>query len=93
MGLGIRFLLVSLLGTMVQIVEHRADTSEDFVEEEEAASSVPRVSNLPVSRAAVVHAMRQHTPAQASWTPSRVAPPRPENYCATLQAPRPRQGP
>jgi hypothetical protein len=59
---------------MVQIVEHRADTSEDFMVEEEAASSVPRVSNLPVSGAAVVHAVRQHTPAQVSWTPSRAAP-------------------
>ena len=66
--------LVFLLGMMVQIVEHRADTSEDFVVEEEAASSMPRVSNLPVSRAAVVHAVRQHTPAQASWTPSRAMP-------------------
>jgi hypothetical protein len=47
-----------LLGMMVQIVEHRADTLEDFVVEEEAASSVPRVSNLPVSGAAVVHAVR-----------------------------------
>jgi hypothetical protein len=59
---------------MVQIIEHRADTSEDFVVEEEAASFVPRVSNLPVSGATVVHAVRQHMPAQASRTPSRVAP-------------------
>jgi hypothetical protein len=59
---------------MVQIIEHRADTSEDFVVEEEAASSVPRVSNLPVFGVAVVHAVRQHTLAQASRTPSRAAP-------------------
>jgi hypothetical protein len=59
---------------MVQIVEHRADTSEDFVVEEEAASSVPRVSNLPVSGTAAVHAVRQHTPTQASRTTSRAAP-------------------
>jgi hypothetical protein len=59
---------------MVQIVEHRADTSEDFVVEEEAASFVPQVSNLPVSGATAVHAVRQHTPAQASRTPSRAAP-------------------
>jgi hypothetical protein len=59
---------------MVQIMEHRADTSEDFVVEEEVASSVPRVSNLPMSGAAAVHAVRQHTPAQASRTPSRAAP-------------------
>jgi hypothetical protein len=68
------FLLVFLLGMMVQIVEHRADTSKDFVVEEEAASFVPRVSNLPMSGAAVVHVVRQHTPAQASRTPSRAAP-------------------
>ena len=59
---------------MVQIIEHRADTSEDFVVEEEVASSVPRVSNLPVSGAVAVHAVRQYTPAQASQTPSRAAP-------------------
>jgi hypothetical protein len=59
---------------MVQIVEHRADTSEDFVVEEEAASSVPQVSNLSVSGAADVHDVRQHTPAQASRTPSRAGP-------------------
>jgi hypothetical protein len=58
---------------MVQIVEHRADTLEDFVVEEEVASSVPRVSHLHVSGAAAVHAVRQHTPAQASRTPSRAA--------------------
>jgi hypothetical protein len=44
------------------------------VVEEEAASSVPLVSNLPVSRAAAVHVVRQHTPAQASQTLSRAAP-------------------
>jgi hypothetical protein len=56
---------------MVQIVEHRADTSEDFVVEEEAASSAPRVPSRPVAGATAVHAARQHTPAQASRTPSR----------------------
>jgi hypothetical protein len=55
-GLGIRFLLVFLLDMMVRIVEHRADTSEDFVVEEEVASSGPQVSNRHVSRAAAVHA-------------------------------------
>jgi hypothetical protein len=59
---------------MVQIVEHRADTSEDFVVEEEDVSSMPRVSNLPVSGAAAVDAVRQHTPAQVSRTPSRAVP-------------------
>jgi hypothetical protein len=73
-GLGFRFLLVFLLGMMVQIVEHHADTSEDFVVEEEAASSAPRVSSRPVAGAATMHAARQHTPAQASQTLSRAAP-------------------
>jgi hypothetical protein len=72
-GLGFRFLLVFLFGTMVQIVKHRAETSEDFLVEEEAASSMPRVSNCPAPRAAAVHAARQHTPAQTSWTPLRAA--------------------
>jgi hypothetical protein len=73
-GLGFRFLLVFLLSMTVQIVEHRADTLEDFVVEEEAASSAPRVSNRPVTGTTAVHAARQHTPAQASRTPSRAAP-------------------
>jgi hypothetical protein len=59
---------------MVQIFEYRADTLEDFVVEEEVASSMPQVSNLPMSGAAAVHAVRQHTPAQASRTLSRAAP-------------------
>jgi hypothetical protein len=33
---------------MVQIVEYRAETSVDFVVEEEAASSTPQVPNRPV---------------------------------------------
>jgi hypothetical protein len=62
-GLGSRFLLVFLLSMMVQIVEHRAETSEDFLVEEEAASSTPRVPNRLVSGTAVVHAAQQHTTA------------------------------
>jgi hypothetical protein len=62
-GLGIRFLLVFLFGMMVQIVKHRADTSEDFVVEEEVASSTPRAPDRPMSGVAVVHVVRQHTPA------------------------------
>jgi hypothetical protein len=42
--------------------------------EEEAASSMPRGSNRPVSGAAVVRATQQHTPAQTSRAPSRAAP-------------------
>jgi hypothetical protein len=40
---------------MVQIVEHRAETLEDFLVEEEAASSTPRVPNRPVPGTAAVH--------------------------------------
>jgi hypothetical protein len=35
------FLLVSSLSMIVQIVEHRAETSTDFLVEEEAVSSTP----------------------------------------------------
>jgi hypothetical protein len=59
---------------MVRIVEHPTDASEDFVVEEEAASSTPRVSSHPMSGAAAVHAARQHAPTQASRTLSRAAP-------------------
>jgi hypothetical protein len=59
---------------MVQIVEHRAETSVDFLVEEEAASSTPQVPNCPVPGTAVVHAAQQYTTAQTSRAPSRVAP-------------------
>jgi hypothetical protein len=42
--------------------------------EQEVASSAPRVPDRPNSRTAAVHAVQQHTPAQASRTPSRAAP-------------------
>jgi hypothetical protein len=42
--------------------------------EQEVASSVPRALDRPDSGTAAVHAMQQHTPAQASRTPSRAAP-------------------
>ena len=58
---------------MVQIVEHRAETLEDFLVEEEAASSTPRVPNRPVPGTAAVHDAQQHTTAQTSRTPSRAA--------------------
>jgi hypothetical protein len=73
-GLGFRFLLVYSLSMMVQIVEHRAKTSVDFVVEEEAASSTPQVPNRPVPGTAAVHATQQHTTAQTSRTPSRATP-------------------
>jgi hypothetical protein len=56
-------LLISSLGMMVQIVEHRADTSTDFLVEEEVVSSMPLVPNRTVLGAATVHAARQHTTA------------------------------
>jgi hypothetical protein len=59
---------------MVRIIEHRAETSEDFVMEQEVASSAPRVPDRPESGTAAVHATQQHTPAQVSRTPSRAAP-------------------
>jgi hypothetical protein len=40
-GLGIMFLIVYLLDTMVQIIEHHDFVPEDFPMEEEVASSMP----------------------------------------------------
>jgi hypothetical protein len=59
---------------MVQIVEHHVETLEDFLVEEEAASSTPRVPNRPVPGTAAVHVAQQHTIAQTYRTPSRAAP-------------------
>jgi hypothetical protein len=59
---------------MVQIVEHRAETLENFLVEEEAASSTPRIPNRPVLGTAAVHVAQQHITAQTSRTLSRVAP-------------------
>jgi hypothetical protein len=64
---------VSLLDTMVQIVEHHDFILEDFPMEEEAASSMPRASNRLAPGAAAVRSARQHTPAQTSRA-SRAAP-------------------
>jgi hypothetical protein len=72
-GLCSRFLPVFLFGLMVRIIEHRTETSEDFAMEQEVASSAPRVPDRPESGTAAVHAVQQHTPAQASRTPSRAA--------------------
>jgi hypothetical protein len=73
-GLGLKFLLVFLFNTMVHIAEHRDETSEDFPMEEEAASSTSQSSSCQTPGAAVVRPARRHTPAQASRTPSGVAP-------------------
>jgi hypothetical protein len=59
---------------MVQIIEHRAETSADFAVEGEAASATPQVPNRLVPGTAAVHAARQHTAAQTSRTPSRATP-------------------
>jgi hypothetical protein len=72
-GLGFRFLLDFLLVAMVHIVEHQDFMPEDFMLEEEAASSTPRATNLTTPGAAAVHSTRQHTPAQKSRA-SRAAP-------------------
>jgi hypothetical protein len=61
--LGFRFLIVFLLDTMVQIIEHHNFIPEDFPMEEEAASSTPQASSRPAPGAAAVSSARQHTPA------------------------------
>jgi hypothetical protein len=59
-------LLVFLLDIMVHIVEHHDFMPEDFLVEEEAASSTPRATNRPAPGATTMHSARQHTPAQTS---------------------------
>jgi hypothetical protein len=73
-ALGFKFLLVFSTSMMVRIIEHRTETSEDFAMEQEVASSTPRVPDRPDSGTAVVYVVQQHTPEQASRTPSRAAP-------------------
>jgi hypothetical protein len=51
-------LLVFLFNIMVHIVEHHDFMLEDFLVEEEAASSTPRATNLPAPGAAAVHSAR-----------------------------------
>jgi hypothetical protein len=58
---------------MVQIVEHRAETSVDFAVEGEAVSSTPQAPSHPTPVTPVVHAARQHTVVQTSRTPSRAS--------------------
>jgi hypothetical protein len=94
--LGFRFLPVFLFGMMVRIIEHRTELSEDFAMEQEVASSAPRVPDHPDSETAVVHVVQQHTPAQASRTPSRAAPTALSAARELLRhplAPRPHRGP
>jgi hypothetical protein len=59
---------------MVHIIEHHDFMPEDFMVEEEAASSTPQATNCHApAAAAVVHSARQRTPAQTSRA-SRAAP-------------------
>jgi hypothetical protein len=81
---------------MVRIFEHRTETSEDLVMEQEVASLAPRVPDHPEFGAAAVHAVQQHTPAQMSWTLSRAAPTTLSAARELLRhplAPRPHRGP
>jgi hypothetical protein len=57
---------------MVQIVEHRDLSPEDFLMEEGAASSVPQGSYRPAPGAAV-HTAQQRTPVQTFRAPSGAA--------------------
>jgi hypothetical protein len=59
---------------MVHIAEHQDETSEDFLLEEGTTSATSQNSDCPVPNAAAVRPARQHTLAQASQTPSGVAP-------------------
>jgi hypothetical protein len=58
---------------MVQIVEHRDLSPEDFLMEEGATSSMPRGSYCPAPGAAAMHTAQQHTLAQTSRAPSGAA--------------------
>jgi hypothetical protein len=59
---------------MVHVIEHQDFVPEDFMLEEEDASSTPRATNLPApGTAAAVHSARHHTPTQISRA-SRAAP-------------------
>jgi hypothetical protein len=59
---------------MVKIIEHRDLIPEDFLMEEEEASSMPRSSNRFATGAAAMHTAQQHTHVQTSRPPSRAAP-------------------
>jgi hypothetical protein len=81
---------------MVQIIELRDLIPEDFLMEEEAASSMPQSSNRPVTGAAAMHTVQQHTHVQTSRALSRAAPGvlfAASELLRNPQAPRPRRGP
>jgi hypothetical protein len=58
---------------MVQVVEHRAETSAYFAVEGEATSSTPQAPSHPAPVTPAVHAARQHTVVQTSRTPLRAS--------------------
>jgi hypothetical protein len=60
---------------MVHIVEHHDFVTEDFLMEEEAASSTPQAVNRPAPGAAIVHSTRQHTPTLAGMMTSELSKP------------------
>jgi hypothetical protein len=72
-ALALGFSPVFLLDTMVQIVEHRDLSPEDFLMEEGATSSLPRGSYRPAPGAAAMHTAQQHTPVQTYKAPSGAA--------------------
>jgi hypothetical protein len=73
-GIGFQIFACYSIDTMVHIAEHQDETSEDFLLEEGTASATSQNSDCPAPGAAAVRPARQHTLAQASWTPSGVAP-------------------
>jgi hypothetical protein len=95
-GLGSRFLLVLLLNTMVHIVEHHDFLPEDFVMEEEAASSTPRPPTSRRLMRPLLCTLRGSTllrkrPGHLGLCLGRYQ--QPESCCATLLGPRPPRGP
>jgi hypothetical protein len=81
---------------MVQIIEHRAETSTDFLVEEEAVSSTPQVPDRPVPGLLLC---MLHDSIQPRRHPE-LRPGRLREHCQqlgscciTLQAPRPHRGP
>jgi hypothetical protein len=81
---------------MVQIVEHRAETSEDFLVEEEAASSTPRVSTtlrLGLLLCMQRGSTRLHRRPGLQQGQRLGHCQQPESCCAILLAPQPRRGP
>jgi hypothetical protein len=74
---------------MVQIVEHRAETSVDFAVEGEAASSTPQAPSRPAPVTPAMHGSTRwckHPGLHQGRLWGRCQ--QPGSYCDTLQAPR-----